>query len=360
MTSPKMYAVIMAGGRGTRFWPLSRRNRPKQLLNIIGDQSMLQMTIDRLRKIKFVEDIIIVTGADLADAISGEIEGVSKANIIVEPTGKNTASSIALAAVHLMARNSEACMGVFPADHVIVGHRSFSSCLSAALKLASSGGLLATLGIVPSSPHTGYGYIQFDKKQTLDAGRAFAVKTFAEKPTMAAAKRFLKSGDFLWNSGMFVWKAGVFLDAMKEHMPVHHEIIAEIGDSVGTDDYRSTLEAKWDSLSSQSVDYGLLEKASNICVIKSEFTWSDVGSWNAYFDLLPKNSGGNVVKGDGVVIEGSGNLVHSNGRLTAVMGLDDVAVINTEDATLVVPRDRVEEIKRVVSILEKSGRDTLL
>ena len=350
----------MAGGHGTRFWPVSRKNRPKQLLNIIGDQTMLQMTVDRLRKIRFIEDIYIVVGSDLAKTIEKEVEGVPKKNIIVEPSGKNTAPSIGLVASHLLARDPDAVMGVFPADHLIVGHRLFSGALSSALKLVNSDPLLVTLGIVPSSPHTGYGYIQFDKKRSLEDGKAFGVKTFAEKPTASAAKRFLESGDFLWNSGMFVWKASVYLEAMRDHMAVHHEIMEEIGQTVGTGKYQSTLEAKWDSLSPESVDYGILEKASNIYVVKSEFTWSDMGSWNSYFELLPKKGDGNVVKGDGLVIDGGGNLIYSLDKLTTVMGLSDIAVINTDDATLIVPRDRVEEIKTIVSMVKQKGRDDLL
>ncbi len=330
MSRNKMVGVIMAGGRGTRFWPLSRRDRPKQMLNIIGEQSMLQMTVDRLRKLRFMEEIYIIAGRDLADTISDEIDGVPKENILVEPSGKNTAPSIGLVAVHLRAKNPDAVMGVFPADHLIVGHRAFSSALSTGRKLAESDDMLATLGVVPSSAHTGYGYIQFDKKKPLLDKRAFGVKTFAEKPTAAAANRFIASGDFLWNSGMFVWKAKSFLEAMELHMPIHYEIMAKIGDAVGTRRYKTTLEAEWDSL------------------------------WNAYYDLMTKKGDGNVIKGEGVVVDGGGNLIHSNGKLTTILGLNDIAVINTDDATLVIPRDRVEEIREVVSALEHAGKEDLL
>ena len=355
-----MVGVIMAGGRGTRFWPLSRKDRPKQLLNIIGDQSMLQMTVDRLRKIRFIEEIYIITGRDLAETISSEIDGVPKENIIIEPSGKSTAPSIGLAAVHLLADDPEAVMGVFPADHLIVGHRAFSNALSVGRKLAESEEMLTTLGVVPASAHTGYGYIQFDKNRPFLDNRAFGVKTFAEKPTVAAAKRFIASGDFFRNSGMFVWKAKAFLEAMEVNMPIHYEIMTKIGEAVGTRRYKSTLEAEWDNFTSESIDYGILEQAKNICVVQAEFTWSDVGSWNAYYDLMTKKGKGNVIKGEGTVIDGGGNLIHSNGKMTTLLGLSDIAVINTDDVTLVIPRERVEEIKIIVSMLEKSGKEKLL
>ena len=360
MSQSKMVGVIMAGGKGTRFWPLSRRNHPKQMLNIIGERSMLQMTVDRLRKLRFMEEIYIVTGRNLAERISNEIKGIRKENIIVEPSGKNTALSIALVAVHLRQKNPDTVMGVFPADHLIVGHRAFSTALSAGRTLAESHAMLSTLGVVPSSAHTGYGYIQFDKKKPFLEKRAFGVKTFAEKPTAAAAKRFIASGDFLWNSGMFVWKARTYLEAMELHIPIHWEIMSKIGDAVGTRHYKTTLEGEWDNLTSESIDYGILEHAQNICVVQAEFTWSDLGSWNAYYDIMTKKEDGNVIKGEAVVIDVSGNLIHSNRKLTAVLGLSDIAVINTDDATLVIPRDRVEEIRKIVSYMEENGKESLL
>ena len=360
MSRSKMVGVIMAGGRGTRFWPLSRRDRPKQMLNIVGQQSMLQMTVDRLRKLRFIEEIYIVAGRDLAEKISNENKGGQNENIIVEPSGKNTAVSIALVAVHLRQKNPDTVMGVFPADHLIIGHRAFSTALLAGRKLAESDDMLSTLGVVPSSSHTGYGYIQFDKKKPFLDKRAFGVKTFAEKPTTAAAKRFIASGDFLWNSGMFVWKARTYLEAMELHMPIHWEIMSKICDAVGTGRYKTTLEGEWDNLTSESIDYGILEHAQNICVVQAEFTWSDLGSWDAYYDIMTKKQDGNVIKGEAVVIDGSGNLIHSNGKLTTVLGLSDIAVINTDDATLVIPRERVEEIRKIVSHIEEKGKENFL
>lgn len=349
-----MYCVIMAGGRGTRFWPSSRHSEPKQFLNIVGGKSMLQITVDRLRKLRFSKEIFIVTGADLAPLIKERIEGIEPENIIVEPSGKNTAPCIGLAALHIRDLNDEAVMGLFPADHLIVGHRAFERSLRTAVHLARKNGSLVTIGIPPTYPSTGYGYIQYDPHSPEDHLNAYRVRTFAEKPHLKLARRFLKSEDFLWNGGMFVWTVKSFFKQLKEHMPELCEHLEEISRRRG--DYGSV----WEDIIPESIDYGLMEKADNIYVVKAEFNWNDLGSWNAVYDISPKSKGENVLKGDGVVIEGKGNFVHSNGHFTALLGVDNLAVINTPDATLVVPRDRVEEVKSLVEYLRKKKRDDLL
>ncbi|MFQ6608749.1 MAG: mannose-1-phosphate guanylyltransferase [Fidelibacterota bacterium] len=356
----QVFAVIMAGGKGTRFWPLSRNARPKQLLKIFGDSSMLQMTVDRLRKISFVEEIYIICGAELKRRISKNLDGVEAKNIIVEPSGKNTMPSIGLMAEHIVRKDGEAVMAVFPADHLIIGHRAFLDAMKTAHDLALQEETLVTLGVVPSSPHTGYGYIQFNRKKNYITGKAYGVKTFAEKPNLSTAKRFLKSGDFLWNSGMFVWRASVLLKSVQQYMPEDYIVLEAIGKAIGTRDYRNNLEENWGKLMPESVDYAILERTQNISVVQAEFQWSDIGSWNAYFELLPKNGQGNVIKGDGMILDGSNNLVHSNGRFTAVVGADNMVVINTKDATLVVSMDRVEEVKRLVEKLKEKGREEVL
>lgn len=356
----KLYCVIMAGGKGTRFWPLSRTSRPKQMLNIIGNQSMLQMTVDRLRKLSFVEDIFIVAGADLKKQIVSSIEGVAPENIIIEPSGKNTAPCIGLAALHLKTVDEDPVMGIFPADHLIIGHRKFSKTVNTALRLANLDGGIVTIGIVPTAPVTGYGYIQYNKERPVKGFDAYCVKTFAEKPTVEVAKRFLKSGDFLWNSGMFVWKASTILEAIREYMHELYESLSHVERTIGKRTYKSTLFREWDLIQPESVDYGVLERTKNIFVVKADFQWSDVGSWNAYYEVSHRNRDGNVIKGDSIIVDGKNNLVHSNGRLTAMIGVDDLVVINTDDATLIVSRDRVEDVKEVVKRLHKSGQTDIL
>ena len=214
-----MYCVVMAGGSGTRFWPLSRQAKPKQLLKIIGDQTMLQITVDRLSKCRKTEDIYIATHKDLSAIIKKEVKGVKPKNIIAEPSGKNTAPCIGLSALHVSKVDGEAVMGIFPADHLIVGHRAFEKALNHASKIANEKDALVTIGIQPTFPSTAYGYIQFDPDRKVDKTDGYPVSTFAEKPHLNAAKRFIKSKDFLWNAGIFIWKVDVFLDQLGNYMP---------------------------------------------------------------------------------------------------------------------------------------------
>jgi len=352
-----MYAVIIAGGRGTRFWPASRKDHPKQLLNIIGDNSMLQMTVDRLRKMKNIEDVFIITGKHLESKIKKTISGVDPKNIIIEPSAKNTAPAICLAALHIKQKRADAVMGVFPADHLIVGAQKFSKSVRSAIQIATKKEALVTIGIKPHYPATGYGYIQYNKKSTDSHLNAFPVKTFAEKPHKKLATRFLKSGDFLWNGGMFVWKIDSFLDEINSHMPELNTQLIKIEKRIQDKKNYSRL---WSRIEPESIDYGLLEKTKNIYVIKAEFDWNDLGSWNSIFEFSSKNKENNVIRGKGVVIDGKNNFIESQDQFTAVIGQDDLVVVSTNDATLVVPRSRVEEVKRVIEFLEGSNNKKLL
>jgi mannose-1-phosphate guanylyltransferase len=347
-----MYAVIMAGGSGERFWPSSRKNYPKQLLKIIGKSSMLQMTIDRLSKIKAIKDIYIVTRQDLVNVIKKNVTGIRSENIIVEPSAKNTAPCIGLSAIKIRQKNPDAVMAIFPADHLIVGHRHFNSALSTANHLARKKSSLVTLGVIPTYPATGYGYIQYDKKSDVDHMDAYRVKVFAEKPHLSLAKRFMQSGDFLWNSGIFIWKVKSFMDQIQNHMPDLYDHLEKIDKLVKQ---RKNFRDLWEDITPESVDYGLMEKAQaqDVYVIKAKFEWNDLGSWNSVYDVLSKLKDGNVIKGDGVVIKGKNNLIQSEDHFTAILGLDDITVINTKDATLVIPKSDVEEVKLLVEWLKK-------
>ena len=352
-----MYAVIIAGGRGTRFWPASRKDQPKQLLNIIGENSMLQMTVDRLRKTKNVEDIFIITGKHLEAKIKKTISGVDLKNIITEPSAKNTAPAIGLAALYIKQKRSDAVMGVFPADHLIVGAQKFSKSVRSAIQIATKKQTLVTIGIKPNYPATGYGYIQFDKKSSDGHLNAFPVKTFAEKPHEKLAARFLKSGDFLWNGGMFIWKIDSFFNEIGSHMP---ELNSQLGKIEKRIIDKKDFSRLWSRIESQSIDYGLLEKTKNIHVVKAEFDWNDLGSWNSVFEFSPKNKDNNAIRGQGVVIDGKNNFIESKNQFTAIIGQSDLVVVSTNDATLVIPRSRVEEVKRVIEFLEKSKNKKLL
>ena len=348
----------MAGGSGTRFWPLSRKENPKQLLNIVGGSSMLQMTVDRLRKIKFVDDIFIVTRSDLADKIFETIEGIPIENIIVEPSGKNTAPCIGLSALHLEMLKKDSVMGVFPADHLIVGHQKFQKALKTANQLVQEKYSITTIGIKPTYPSTAYGYIQYTKDKVAGQVDTYHLKTFAEKPHFSLAKRFIKSGDFLWNSGIFIWRANVLLDLMKVYLPDLYKQLIKMKPIIKKNQDISNL---WETITPESIDYGIMEKVgSDAYVIKADFEWSDLGSWNALYDILPKSNGGNVVRGEGMVLNGKDNFIHSQDHFTAVVGLENVVIIHTDDATLVVHKDQVEKVKSMVDLVTESNRGDLL
>ena len=352
-----MKCVILAGGSGTRFWPYSRHHHPKQLLNIIGDTSMLQMTVDRLKKIKKVTDIYIITRKNLYDLIIQNIKGIKPDHVIVEPSGKNTAPAIGMMAAYLAIDNPDAVMGIFPADHLIGGHRKFEKAVNTANHLARKGDNLVTIGIKPHYPSTAYGYIQYDEKSEEDHIDAYHVKTFAEKPHKKLAERFIASGDFVWNAGMFFWRAWIFMDSLKTFMP-------DLTDSLNKNAPKlhagEQLEELWKFIDPESIDYGLLEKTDNIYVVTGDFKWNDIGSWSALYDVLNPRDDGNIVRGNGKVMNGKNNLIQSNGKFTAVLGLSDLVVVNTDDATLIVPRDKVEDVKDLVAFLKKDGQNNLI
>ena len=352
-----MRCVILAGGSGTRFWPYSRSSRPKQLLNIVGEKSMLQMTVDRLKKIKKITHIYIITRKDLYDQIIEEVDGVDPKNVIVEPSGKNTAPAIGMMAALFQLNYKDEIMGVFPADHLIVGHKKFEKAINTADYIARKDSNLVTIGIKPTFASTAYGYIQYDENSEIDHFDSYHVKAFAEKPHGKLAKRFLSSGDFLWNAGMFFWRVDTFMDSLNKYLPELHDSLTKIAPKLSSGE---SFDGLWDLIEPESIDYGLLEKASNIYVVSGEFRWNDIGSWNALYDILNPSKDGNIVKGNGEVIKGKNNLIHSNGRLTAIVGADDLIVINTDDATLVVPNDKVEDVKELVEILKASGKDNLI
>ena len=352
-----MKSVILAGGSGTRFWPYSRYQRPKQLLNIIGEQSMLQMTVDRLTKINNISEIYIVTRKDLRETIINEISGVKSENIIAEPSSKNTAPAIGMIGALIGLEDPDSVMGIFPADHLIVGHEKFQQAINTAHHIAKKDENLVTIGIQPTYPSTAYGYIQMDEVSSEEHLGAYPVKTFAEKPHKDLAKRFISSGDFLWNAGIFFWKASSLLSGIERHMPELYEPLIEIANKIKQGE---SFDNIWQFIQPESIDYGLLEKSDNILVISAEFEWNDIGSWNALYDVLNSNGDGNIIRGKGKILNGKNNLIQSNGRFTALLGVDDIVVINTDDVTLVVPKDQVEKIKEMVEYLKNNEHEDLI
>ncbi|HDY76157.1 MAG TPA: mannose-1-phosphate guanylyltransferase, partial [Candidatus Marinimicrobia bacterium] len=272
-------------------------------------------------------------------------------------SGKNTAPSIGLSALKIANIDGEAVMGIFPADHLVVGHRVFEKALNQAARVAIDKEGLVTIGIHPTFPSVAYGYIQFDPESKVGKMDVFPVRTFAEKPHLNAAKRFVNSGDFLWNAGMFIWKVDVFMDQLGKHMPDLRSQLAKIGKRIKA---RKSFKDIWSDLEPESIDYGLMEKADNIFVVKSEFRWNDLGSWNSVYDEMPKGKKGNLIRGEGVVIDGKDNFIQNDNHFTAIVGLENVMVINTPDATLVVNKDNVEDVRKVVNYLREKDRENLL
>jgi len=356
-----VYAVIMAGGSGTRLWPRSRKKKPKQLLDIVSSKTMIQETVDRLGGIVESDRVIVVVGELHAQEIDRQLALVPTENILIEPQGRNTAPCIGLAAVHARARDKDAIMVVLPSDHLIRNATRFRSVVKAAVEVAQEGKFLVTIGIEPEFPETGYGYVQIGKK--IDSVRGedvYKVIAFKEKPTAAVAKKFLKSGKYMWNSGMFVWKADTVLEQIKIHLPKLHKGLMKIEASLGKDTEQKVLEKVYESIEGESIDYGVMEKAKDVALLKGDFGWNDIGSWAAMEQLWPKDTDGNFLDAEVVSIESSGNIIHSTKKLVAVIGLKDIVIIETEDALLVCAKDRAPDVRRAVDELKDRGLEDYL
>lgn len=354
----EIYAVIMAGGVGSRFWPRSKVKQPKQLLNIFGDSTMIESTIHRLDGIVPKENVIIITNEAQQEAVMETLVDIPKENVIAEPFGKNTAPCIGLASVLIESKKEDAVMITLPADHLIHDVELFQKTLQKAIDFAYESKGLVTLGITPTRPETGYGYIQVSN-QTAD-GQIYKVNTFAEKPNYATAKRFLESGDFYWNSGMFIWRVDAIRKELKKLMPELDEGLNELKPAIESENFDEKLVEVYGKLKSISIDYGVMEKSKNVYLIKGDFDWNDVGSWEAVYELSKKDKDDNALEGDVYAYNSYGSYVYSPDKFTAVVGLENVIVINTKDGLLVCHRDHAQDVKQVVEHLKYHERDELL
>jgi mannose-1-phosphate guanylyltransferase len=359
---PNTYAVIMAGGVGSRFWPRSRERTPKQLLDIVGKASMIQNTLARVEPLIAPMSTFIVTNARQRDTVVKQLPFFPKENILVEPIGRNTAPCIALAAAWVRRIDPEGVMVVLPADHLVRDQQEFRRVLEIALQVAEESEALLTIGIQPSRPETGYGYIQFaDDGQNPYAGRGvYRVKTFAEKPTLETAERFLKSGDFLWNSGMFVWKAKTILQEVQTHLPDLYASIMTLSNTIGTPEYAPLLEETYGLIRGISIDYGVMEKAGNVYVVRGDFGWSDVGSWDEVVNLTPTDADGNALRGKVFVKDARNNYVEAGNKFVAMLGVDNLIVVVTDDAVLVCRQGHSQEVKEVVDFIRRKHMDEYL
>lgn len=344
-----VFAVIMAGGSGTRFWPASRRHRPKQLLPLGPDErTLLRATIDRISELVPAERVLIVTSALLADSIAKELPELPRANILEEPMGRNTAPCVAWAAAHIRRREPAGVMMVLPADHHIGDEEEYRNVLRNALE-ACEDGALVTVGLTPSRPETGYGYLELG--ETVGEG-VFAARRFVEKPDRQRAEQFVSAGNFLWNSGMFFFKAESILAAVREHLPGLAAGIDEFDAAASRGDEASVVAATYGDLPSVSIDHGVMEKAAVVHVVPGSFGWSDLGSWMSAWELSAKDEANNAVRGDAVLVDARGNIVDvPAGKMVALVGVADLVVVDTEDALLVMPRQRAQDVRAVVEAL---------
>lgn len=355
-----IYSVIMAGGSGARFWPLSRKDRPKQLLNISGSTTMIQATVERLKPLSGSERTIVITGKSHAEEIKKQLPDLPEENIIAEPVGRNTAPCVALAASIVAARDPDATMALFPADHVITKPEALIETINKiSLYLEKEPEILATIGINPTYPETGYGYIKMGNGEN----DIFSVEEFCEKPDDKTAKRYVDDGNYLWNAGMFFWKVSAITENLERYMPTLAKAMAPIMDTIGSDSFNSAMAELYPALPAESIDYGVMEKAGaegKVIVAACDPGWNDVGSWRSVYDLIPADSDGNRATGELVAIDATGVLSHSDKRTIAIVGVNDVIVIETDDAILVCDKNRAQDVRAITEELKKRGRDNLL
>jgi len=354
----KLYAVIMAGGVGSRFWPRSKKKTPKQLLKIFGEHTMIEATVNRLAGLIEKENIFVITNELQRPEVINQLPDVPAENIIEEPFGRNTAACIGLASVIIKAKDPEAITIVLPADHIIKDEEKFKQVLENAAKYAFESRGLVTIGITPTRPETGYGYIQIN--DTKVAENIFPVFSFAEKPNYATALRFVESGDFLWNSGMFIWRTDVILDEIKNLMPDLYEGLVLIEKNLTSPNFREELKTVYAQLKKISIDYGIMEKSSKVFLTKGSFGWNDVGSWEEVYQLSEKNESGNAAVGKVYTNMVSDSYIYSPDKVTAVIGLDNVIVINHHDTVLVCRRDKAQDVKEIVDYLKINKMDEYL
>jgi mannose-1-phosphate guanylyltransferase len=351
-----VYAVIMAGGSGTRFWPKSTKKLPKQFLKLFGEGTMIQNTARRIEAMIPQERILVVTNEDYVDIVKEQLPGVPDQNIVGEPVAKNTAPCVAIAAQMLYKKDPEAVMVVLPADHHITESEAFQEYLKAAVAKAENGENLVTIGINPDRPETGYGYIHGDDEisEKHNQKDAHPVKAFKEKPNLETAKEFIQSGDYFWNSGMFIWSAKTILAEFEKHLPEMYKQVTDANEDLFDDGHEESINRFYHACESVSIDYGIMEHASSVYVVPGEFGWNDVGSWTAVYDLGNKDSDGNVVNAENSTFsDANKNYIYTeSGKMISVVGLEGVAVVETEDAILVCKLDKAQNVKDIVQQLK--------
>lgn len=350
----EIFVVIMAGGVGSRFWPRSRKAKPKQLLNIFGENSMIRETYKRISSFVKPENVFVITNKLQSELIKADLPELPKENIIAEPVGKNTAPCVAVSAKIINDKSKDSVIITLPADHLIENQKEFELLFLKGAKFAFENEALLTFGITPTRPETGYGYINYDKSKE-DKG-VFRVKRFVEKPNLETAKEYLERGDYLWNSGMFIWRSDIILEEVKKYLPETHSLLTKLNKKNNED----IIEEIYPKFKSVSVDYGIMEKSDRVFVIEGNFGWSDVGSWESVYELSTKDENGNALVGDVLTIDTKNSYVYSESNFTALIGVDDMVVINLGDSLLICNRKKAQLVKNVVDELTNRDRNELL
>ena len=357
-----LHAVVMAGGSGTRFWPASRKLVPKQLLALSGERSMLQATMDRLGDLVPAERQLIVTNKILGDAVRAQLPNLPEQNVVGEPCKRDTAPCVGLAAAMVAKVDPQGTMVVMPSDHVIKDHEKFQQAITVGKELIDQDPTrIVTFGIRPTYPAESFGYIQ--RAEQIDGAgiAAFQVEKFREKPDRATAEEYVAAGTYYWNSGIFLWRASTILDALKNNVPEMHSHIEKIADAIGTDRFTETLEAEFTAIDGTSIDYAVMENYPNVVTIEAPFPWDDVGSWQALSRLHQPDDQGNTVVGSHLGIDTKGAIIHAQpGHTIVTIDVDDLIVVQTEDATLVAPKHAEERVREVVKELEARNQSDLL
>jgi len=355
------YAVVMAGGRGQRFWPKSRNKLPKQFLSLVGEKTMLQRTVDRLKGLVTPDRIYIITTATYTQLVAQQVPEIPSENIITEPCGRDTAAAVGLAAITVASRDTAGVMIVLPADHYIADEEHFCTVLKGAVAAAEKGEYLVTLGITPNRPETGFGYIARGRLFGTFAGiPAYVAAGFTEKPDHARARQYLASGNYFWNSGIFIWRADLIERMFREHMPDLYTGLQEIKAAIGSEQYQKVLNSVYSSLPQISIDYGVMEKAKNVLVLPGNFGWDDVGSWTALEAYKAKDRQGNILEGKGVLVDTQNTLVLSSEKVVATLGVKDLIVVVGGDSVLVCHKGKAQEIKKVIHALQEKGYREIL
>ena len=357
----KVYGVIMAGGGGTRFWPLSRKATPKQLLNLTGKELMVNEAVDRLSFVADKSDIFIVTNVtQVPSMLEATKERLKSDHILSEPSARNTAACIGYAAMEIVRKYGDGVMIITPADHYIKDEAGFVRILNSAVRCADETGKLVTIGINPTFPSSGFGYIRYNKNEN---GDAKAVIEFKEKPDEATAKEYVASGEYAWNSGMFAWKASVILDKFKEYIPDIYADLDKIGNAMNTADEKKVIDEVYPNIRKISVDYAVMEPAAatgDVLVIPGEMGWNDVGSFDMMEVLRDKDVNGNIIEGDVVAVDCKDSIILSSEKTVTCVDVENLVVVETKDAIMVCPKDKAQSVKKIVEKLQATGRDELL